>query len=97
MIKAEWLETNAGAMSSVAKHKGNGSSKAVPSTQRQRKIGVPALLLQALTISEAEGKEWDQARIPRLLHWDFLSYLVSNLARRQQMKCSKTAGGGQWR
>lgn len=48
-------------MSFVVPHKGNGAAKDGGAVQRQqRRKRIPALLLQALTTSEADGKEWNQ-------------------------------------
>jgi hypothetical protein len=49
-------------MSAVASHKGNGSARGSgPAKQQQQlKRGIGPLMLQALMVTQDDGKEWEQ-------------------------------------
>jgi hypothetical protein len=53
-------------MSSAALHKGNGSARGGATNQKQQqqhKRSIGALMLQALVITQDDGKEWEQVQI----------------------------------
>jgi hypothetical protein len=53
-------------MSAAALHKGNGSARGGAANQKQQqqhKRSIGALMLQALAITQDDGKEWEQVHM----------------------------------
>lgn len=53
-------------MSAAALHKGNGSARGGAANQKQQqqhKRGIGALMLQALVVTQDDGKEWEQVHV----------------------------------
>ena len=66
MLRLKPVQPHRQSMSAAALHKGNGSARggaAYQKQQQQHKRSIGALMLQALAITQDDGKEWEQVHM----------------------------------